>query len=369
MKMYAGLDVHSKQCTYAIQDASGKLLAKGEFETTVDGIAGWVKRHSLDKETTIGMETGLITPFVARQLESNGIEHVIIINAAEVRAKARRKTQKSDTTDAFEICDGTRRGIYVSIVELPDAATQKLRDTLATRRHFVSAATSEVNAIKSVLRKAGLGQLYRTLDTDKAFERLLAQPQIDADMKASIEAHKRLWDAARQEVKALDKQLEQTQEAMPDEVERLRTVPGVGPIVALTALAYFARPARFKNAKHAASYTGLVPQTYNSADRECYGHITKQGPRELRNMLCEAAQHAAKKGHPLQAFYRKVRNKKGHKVAVIAVAHRLARILWSMMKKQTPFDIARFAANDPAWQQLLPDADATPAVAQREVVH
>lgn len=369
MKMYAGLDVHSKQCTYALQDASGKLLAKGEFETTVDGIAGWVKRHSLDKETTIGMETGLITPFVANQLKTNAIEDVFIINAAEVRAKARRKTQKSDTSDAFEICDGTRRGIYVSIVELPDAPTQKLRETLQTRRHFVSAATSEVNAIKSVLRKAGLGHLYRTLDSDKAFARLLAQPQIDTEMKASIEAHKRLWDAAKTEVKALDKQLEKLQVPRADEVERLRTVPGVGPIVALTALAYFARPERFKNAKHAASYTGLVPQTYNSADRECYGHITKQGPCELRNMLCEAAQHAAKKNHPLHELYRKVRNKKGHKVAVIAVAHRLARILWSMMRKETSFEIERYANKNPKWQQLMTEDNPVQAADLVVVMH
>jgi len=368
MKMYVGLDVHSKQCTFAIQDGDGKLQARGEFETTIEGIAGWVKKHSLDQQTTVGMETGLITPFVASQLRANGIENVVVINAVEVRAKARRRTQKSDTSDAFEICDGIRRGIYVSIVEVPDAATQKLRETLATRRHFVSAATSEVNAIKSTLRKAGLGHLYRTLDSEKAFERLLAFPQINVELRSTIEAHKRVWDALRKEVKTLDKQLEQMHAAMSEQVERLRTVPGVGPIVALTALAYFARPERFKNAKHAASYTGLVPQTYNSADRECYGHITKQGPRELRNMLCESAQHAAKKGHPLNPLYRRVRNKKGHKVAVIAVAHRLARILWSMMKKETEFEITRYIGTDSKWDQLL-DGDELTAPHQEAVKH
>jgi transposase len=369
MTIFAGLDVHSKQCTYAIQDASGKLLAKGELPTTLVGIADWVTRHSLDKETTIGMETGLITPFVARTLKGCGIESVQIINAAEVRAKARRKTQKSDTGDAFEICDGTRRDIYASIVELPDAQTQKLRDQLATRRHFVTAATREVNGIKSALRKAGLGHLYRSLNSDKAFVKLLAQPQLGDELKASIQAHQRLWTAARKEVKCIEKQLEQLQSAMAPEVERLQTVPGVGPIVALTALAYFSRPVRFKNAKHAASYTGLVPQMYNSADRECYGHITKQGPNELRAMLCEAAQHAARKGNPLHLLYKKIRNKKGHKVAVIAVAHRLARILWSMMRKETTFDSARYSVVDPKWQQLMQDDVVAVEADANVVVH
>lgn len=368
MAIFAGLDVHSKQCTYVIQDAAGKVLAKGEFATTLVGIADWVKRHSLDKESTIGMETGLTTPFVARTLNACGLEHVKIINAVEVRAKARRKTQKSDSGDAFEICDGIRRDIYTSIVELPDAQTQKLRDLLATRRHFVTAATREVNGIKSALRKAGLGQLYRSLSSDKAFAKLLAQPQLDEALKANIEAHQRLWTAARNEVKTLETQLEELQSVMADAVERLRTVPGVGPIVALTALAFFSRPARFQNAKHAASYTGLVPQMYNSADRECYGHITKQGPNELRAMLCEAAQHAAKKGHPLHLHYAKIRNKKGHKVAAIAIAHRLARILWAMLRKETTFDSARYALLNPKWLQVMQDDTTTTADTDAHVV-
>jgi len=353
MKIIAGLDVHSKQCTYAIQDLSGKLIGKGEFKTTPLGISEWVKRYELGPNTKIGMETGLITAFVARTLMAAGVEDVVIINATEVRAKARRRTQKSDTGDAFEICDGVRRDIYVSLVELPDAATQKLRDKLATRRQFVTSATMQVNAIKSVLRKAGLGSLSRSLKNEKAFASLLSEPQMDDELKATIQAHQRLWTAARAEVKDIEKQLKELQSARGAEVERLQTMPGVGPIVALTALAYFSRPARFKNAKHAASYTGLVPQMFNSADRECYGHITKKGPNELRAMLCEAAQHASKKKHPLHAIYRKIHSKKGHKVAVIAIAHRLARILWSMMKKELPFDHTRYGITDSGWDKLL----------------
>jgi transposase len=367
MGIFAGLDVHSKQCTYAIQNAEGKLLSKGEFATTLVGIAEWVKRHSLDKGATIAMETGLITPFVASTLQANGIDNVQIINATEVRAKARRKTQKSDTGDAFEICDGIRRGIYVGIVHLPDAQTQRLRAKLALRRRFVTAATREVNGIKSMLRKAGLGHLYKSLSSEKAFARLLAHPQIDAELKTGIEAHQRMWTAARNEVKAIERHLEEVQDVMAEKVQRLQTVPGVGPVVALTALAYFSEPRRFKNAKHAGSYTGLAPQMYNSADRECFGHITKQGPNELRAMLCEAAHHAARKGHPLHAIYKKIAVRKGHKVAVIAIAHRLARILWSMMKNELPFDTKRFAQSSSAWAQLKQDAE--PVLEDPQLTH
>ena len=69
---------------------------------------------------------------------------------------------------------------------------------------------------------------------------------------------------------------------MRDAVHRLETVPGVGPIVALTAIAVFADVSRFGSAKHAASYSGLVPSTFQSGDRDCHGHITKRGSAELR---------------------------------------------------------------------------------------
>lgn len=352
MAVFAGLDVHSKQCTYVIQDEAGRTLGKGEISTTLVEIDAWVKQFKLDKHTTVAMETGLITPFVVRALHASGIENVKVINASEVRAKARRKKQKSDTSDAFEICDGIRRDIYVSIVHVPDEQTQRLRDKLSRRRHFVVAATREVNGIKSILRKAGLGSLYRALSSAKAFAKLLAEPQLDSELKVSIEAHQRVWTIVRAEVKTLDTELEAIAETMGEEVTRLQTVPGVGPIVSLTAVAFFSQPERFENAKHAASYTGLTPQMYNSADSERFGHITKQGPNELRAMLCEAAQHARKKGHPLHAIYQKLASKKGSKLAVIAVAHRLARILWAMMKNSSKFEVDRYAVKDSKWKEL-----------------
>ena len=70
------------------------------------------------------------------------------------------------------------------------------------------------------------------------------------------------------------------------------TVPGVGPIVALTAIAVFADGSRSEIAKHAASYSGLVPGIFQSGERDAYCRITKRGSAELRAMLCEAAHHA-----------------------------------------------------------------------------
>src|SRR5262245_6437675 len=87
---------------------------------------------------------------------------------------AHRPTQKSDRRDAFELCDGLRRGIDRAIVHVPPRAVARVRETLSRRRHFVRLETAQVNAVKRLLRGAGLGQLSRSLGTEVGWAKLLA---------------------------------------------------------------------------------------------------------------------------------------------------------------------------------------------------
>ena len=129
-------------------------------------------------------------------------------------------------------------------------------------------------------------------------------------------------------------------------MKRLETVPGVGPIVALTAIAVFAEVSRFASAKHAASYAGLVPSTFQSGERDAHGHITKRGSAELRAMLCEAAHHARRPVHPLHPHFARVCARRGYKTAVVAVAHRLCRILFAMLRDGTDFSVIRVGVEE-----------------------
>ena len=129
----------------------------------------------------------------------------------------------------------------------------------------------------------------------------------------------------------------ETAKTMRDLVCQLETVPGVGPIVALTAIAVFADVHRFASAKHAASYGGLVPSTFQSGDRDAHGHITTRGSAELRTMLCEAAHHARLANHPLHPHFARACAPGGYKKAVVAVAHRMCRILFAMIRDGSEF--------------------------------
>ena len=342
MTRYVGLDAHSKSCVYVIQDEHGKIVGEGSVPTSSIGLRTMRERYQLPPGTVVALESGTMAFFVARRLTRLGLVPRVI-NANEVRAKALRPNQKSDRRDAIELCEGLRRDSYRSIVHVPSESIEQLRETLGRRRHFVGVKTMQVNAAKRLLRSAGLQSPGRTLGTDAAWNKLVAMVAIDPTLHAFISAHHAVWRCAHQQVELLNGSLRVQEEPMQREVDRLQAVPGVGPVVAMTVLAVFSDVHRFPTAKHAASYAGLVASTFDSGERVQHGHITRRGSSELQSMLCEAAHHARRPDHPLNPYFASLCARRGYKMAVVAVAHRLCRILYSMLRHQTDFDIQKLA--------------------------
>jgi len=343
MEQYdVGLDVHSRQSPYVIEDGAGQVIARGEVPTTPAALDTLRTTHHLPPGTPVALETGTVAFFVARQLAALGLTPQVI-DAHEVRLKAHRPTQKSDRRDAFELCEGLRGGIYRAIVHVPRPEVSRVRETLARRRHFVRLQGAQVTAVKALLRAAGLGRLSRSLGSEVGWAKVLATLAEHGELRAYVEQHRALWRCAREQIATLEATLAQQQTTFADASRRLQTIPGVGPIVAVTAIAVFSDIARFPDAKHAASYAGLVPATYQSGDRAAHGRITKRGAAELRAMLCEAAHHASRPTHPLHPYFAQLCARRGHKMAVVAVAHRLARIIFAMLRDGSDFDIGKLA--------------------------
>jgi len=340
---YVGLDVHSRQSAFAIEDAEGRVIAEGEVPTTPAGLAHLRAAHRLPPGTPVAWETGTVAFFVARHLAAISLAPQVV-DAHEVRLKAYRPTQKSDRRDAVELCEGLRRGTYRAIVHVPPPAVLRLRETLARRRHFVRLQSAQITAVKALLRGAGLGRLSRSLGSERGWAQILAALREHADLQAHVAQHRALWRCAQEQVASLDAALAQQQRAsFAEALRRLQTIPGVGPIVASTALAVFSDIHRFPDAKHAASYAGLVPATYQSGDRDAHGRITKRGAAELRAMLCEAAHQASRPHHPLQPYFAQLAARRGYKMAVVAVAHRLCRIMFAMLRDGRDFDVTKLA--------------------------
>jgi len=338
--VYVGLDVHRKKTVYVIQRAEGEVMAEGTTPTHREGIQEMVQKHQLAPGTQICLECGVQASVVCDALEE--LEMVpVVVDAAEVRKKARRKGQKTDRRDAFEICDGIRRGIWDSIVYMPPPPIRRLRRVLSRRRHFVRLSTQQINAAKFLLRSEGiLSEESISLTTAAAWTKLTARSQTKP-IRGYLQLHAKTWALATKHIGLLEDDLKLALEPVAEIMDWLLSVPGIGLITASSFIGVVGDPSRFPDSNHLVSYLGLAPAMYDSGDMERHGHITKAGSPYMRALLCEIAQQAGWPRHPLHPYFARVAAKSGYKKAAIAIAQRLARIMYRMWLNQERFDVSK----------------------------
>ena len=353
MEMYVGMDVHSKECVYAVEDGEGRHVCEGRVATSYEGLSEMRRRCKLPAGARVALESGEMAFIVAKWLLRLDLEPVVV-DAREVRVKAHRPQQKSDRRDAVEMCEGLRCGQYRSIVHIPPKEVQRLRSLLSHRRHLVRTKTREANSAKHVVRSEGLGHLAGTLSSQKSWEELHQSLSFAPDLQDLVVCHYEVWLSAHFQMERLEAAIaELEREHFAESVQRLRQLKGVGAVVAQTTVAVLSDVHRFKSVKQVASYVGLVPCTYQSADRDYQGHITKKGSAELRAMLCEAAHHASRSNHPFHPFFAKIAAKQGYKVAIVAVAHRMLRVMWAMLRKGEDFDPRMLGVEEGPFERVV----------------
>jgi transposase len=127
-------------------------------------------------------------------------------------------------------------------------------------------------------------------------------------------------------------------------VDLLRSVPGIGPLTSTALVGFVGEITRFPSGRHFASYLGLTPREYSSGSRRRLGRISKQGDAYLRTLLIHGARtvliRARANATPdrFQAWALELQNRCGHNKAAIAVANKLARIVWAVWKSGKPFE-------------------------------
>lgn len=334
---YVGLDVHCKQTVFVMQGDAEGVIAEGSVPTTCAGLTEFVQHYQLGADTAVCMETGGQAAFVCDVLEAQGL-HPVVIDAMEVRRKARRRGQKTDRRDAFELCDGLRRNQWESRVYMPPPPIRRLRQILSRRRHFVKLSTQQINATKYLLRREGLFSGQRvSLTTAAGWAGLQAHEQV-AELRPHLGLHAKTWDLAQAHLQVLETELREAVVPHRAVMGHLQSLPGIGLITASSFIAVVGTPTRFEDSNHVVSYLGLAPSMYDSGETERHGRITKAGSSPMRTLLCEVAQHAGKPTHPLHPYFVRVAAKHGYKKAAVAIAQRLARILYRLWRDGVDFD-------------------------------
>ncbi len=143
-----------------------------------------------------------------------------------------------------------------------------------------------------------------------------------------MERHLREYDRLGEDLKVVEREL--AREALAStSIKRLMTIPGVDMVVAVGLAAAIGPISRFKGPEQLVAYIGLNPSVHQSGEgRPQHGRITKQGRSHARNMLVEAAWQAVRGPGPLRGFYQRVAARRGTHTAAVAVARKLAVIVW-----------------------------------------
>jgi transposase len=286
------------------------------------------------------LETGTESEWVALALEAAGYEVVVADpNFAPMYGELRRRV-KTDRRDVAALAEANRRGWYRATHRV-SAEQRARRQMLRARRQLVQMRSGTIALIRSLVRQSG----YRLPSASSAAvpARLAALRLPEALGDTLMPLRKTVEDLSTQ-IAAVDARLERA--AQGDAVvERLQTVPGVGPVVALTFRAFVDDVSRFQHAGQVSAAIGLVPREDSSAERRHRGHITKAGPRELRSLLVQAAWACwrSKASLTLRAWAEALAARRGKRIAVVALARRLSRILYALWRDGSTFQAATLA--------------------------
>jgi transposase len=162
----------------------------------------------------------------------------------------------------------------------------------------------------------------------------------------ALDGYLRLLAAVEEEVRVADSLVAEAS-AISREAQLLETIPGVGPILAMTILAEVGDVSRFHSAKHLASAAGLVPRVSQSGNSLRHGHITREGSSWLRWALVEAAIHTSVRPGPSRDRYLAIRKRKGNKIARVAIARRLATYVYHMLKEEKTYtEVVSYGVGD-----------------------
>ena len=334
MKHYAGLDVWIKETSVCIVDSTGQVVREVKVTTEPEAILAILADEALTIER-IGLEAGPLSQWLYSGLAEAGLP-VICVETRHMKAALSAQVNKSDRNDARGIAHMMRVGLYRP-VHVKTLASQKRRMLLASRKLLQAKALDIESDLRGTLRNFGLKVgMISTVKFETRIREIIAKyPDLAAIAEPLLIARRVL----REQLGVLHRQL--LAAVRHDEVcRRLMTMPGVGPVVALTFRATVDVPCRFTNSKAVGAAFGLTPRRHQSGEIDRMGSISKCGDAMMRNILFEAAQSMLTrtiKWSWLKAWGMKVARHRGMRRAIVAVARRMAVIMHRMWVDGTEF--------------------------------
>ena len=336
-RLTVGIDLGDRFSHYCILNEESEVIEEGRIATTASAL----ERHFADeKRLRIALECGTHSPWVSRLLEEMGHE-VVVANTRKIRAIT-ASDSKNDRNDAERLARFAAYDVGL-LSPIRHRSPQRQRDLslLEARDAMVRARTMLVNAARGLVKSTG-GRLPKCSTESFAGKAALAVP---AGMESAITPLLQQVAALTQQIRSMDRQIAALEKRYP-EVARLRTVPGVGPVIAAAYVLTLDSPEAAPTSRAAGAFLGLRPRQSQSGDSDPQHRISKAGNGYLRRLLVQAAQYVLGPFGPdsqLRRWGLRLAGSggpRGKKRAIVAVARKLAVLLhhlWRSGQSYRPF--------------------------------
>jgi len=300
--------------------------------------------NKLKPTDKVAIEAGNMAFIMAKEIEAAAGCKVYVLNPSNLALiyASMKKTDKEDSLKLAHIIEDFQEH-RLPVVPVPSDKEMNRRKILGSYRRVQQARSREINKLHALFLAQGITTVVRK-DLASGEPRKETIQVLTGLERAEAEYLVSCLDLHEQRIALLKQQMKE--ESAGDEViERLQEVPGVGPLVAFAFTAHVA-PERFEDASQVSNYLGLVPRVYISGESVRHGRITKRGNGYLRALLVQAAWAMinTKQGGKLKERYEymTVEKSKSKKQAIVAVARRIAELLYTLMRDGSKYEAKPF---------------------------
>ena len=329
---YIGLDVHKHIISYCVKESSGNLHSEGKIPATRLDLDRWMK--TLPQPWSAAMEATMFTGWIYDHLKPHAavlrVAHPLMLRAIVLAKK------KNDRIDARKICDCLRCD-FLPECYMASTTIREQRRTLRYRNLLVRQMVQMKLKISSLLMEAGVSYNKQRLHKAGYFRELLAtNPQIDEGLRSLLRLCRETVVRLSKTEKALVLSL-QRDPLLVERLERLMSIPGIGPITALTWALEVGDVQRFSSIKKAVSYCGLCGEEKDSGNTVQRTPLSKQRNKHLQTTLIEAAKMAPRYSPTLALLYDREKQRGNANRATLAVARKLVAYLMAVDRGLTHF--------------------------------
>lgn len=365
--LYLAIDQHRKQLTVNLRDEAGDVILKRQISTE------WARvRKFLEELRQRSMPEGGFVAIVEvcgfndwflKLLMEYGCREVVLVQPEK---QSKTKTDRRDADSLGELLWTNRQRLLAGKkvqnlrrIVPPCARDAEDRQLTALRQRVGRLRTRTINKVQHLLLKHNLQQECPTkgIQTQAARKWLARLPfaVIDRLEMNQLLAQWELWDkqVAELEAKIRERQAENPTAAI------VASMPGAGAYSSLALACRIGSVERFPHARSLAHYWGLTPGCRNSGDAtRRMGSITKQGSGLARFILSQMVLHVLRRDARIKEWYRRIKKRRGAKIARVAAMRRMATVLWHLIKRQEPYrSVGRPEAED-KYGVILPDRNA-----------